>query len=105
MKRATHKTCREACNNYLIKTLTNDQNGNKRLDAQIKSKQHDLLGVARLKEGSIIYCDPMQKAIILNRQFISAFTDDTETSLPNLGPSQYPSMEDITVSSEGVLNY
>ena len=49
------------------------------LGALIKLKQHDHLGVAPLKEGSIIYCDPIQKANILNRQFISVFTDDTKT--------------------------
>ena len=103
LKRATQKTCREAYNNYLIKTLTSDPNGNKRLGALIKSKQHDHLGVAPLKEGSIIYCDPIQKANIFNRQFISVFTDDTKTSFPDLGPSQYPSMEDITVSCKGVV--
>ena len=101
--RATQKTCREAYNNYLIKTLTSDPNGNKRLGALIKSKQHDHLGVAPLKEGNIIYCDPIQKANILNRQFISVFTDDTKISLPDLVPSQYPSMEDIAVSWEGVI--
>ena len=68
-----------------------------------KSKQHHHLGVAPLKEGYIIYCDPMQKANILNRQFISVFTDDTKTSIPDLGPSQYPSIEDITVSCKGVV--
>ena len=45
----------------------------------------------------------MQKANILNRQFISVFTDYTKTSIPDLGPSQYPSMEDITVSCKGVV--
>ena len=38
LKRAAQKTCREAYNNYLIKTLTSDPNGNKRFDALIKSK-------------------------------------------------------------------
>ena len=103
LKRTTQKTCRETYNNYLIKTLTSDPNGNKRLGTLIKSKQHDHLGVAPLKEGSIIYCDPIQKANILNRQFISVFTDDTEISIPDLGPSQYPNMEDITVSCKGVV--
>ena len=103
LKRATQKTCREANNNYLIKTLTSDPNGNKRFGALIKSKQHDHLGVAPLKEGNIIYCDPIQKANIFNRQFIYVFTDDTKTSIPDLGPSQYPSMEDITVSCKGVV--
>ena len=45
----------------------------------------------------------IQKANIFNRQFISVLTDDTKTSLPDLGPSQYPSMEDITVSCDGVV--
>ena len=45
----------------------------------------------------------MQKANIVNRQFISVFADDTKKSLPDLGPSQYPSIEDITVSCEGVV--
>ena len=33
----------------------------------------------------------------------SVSTDDTKTSLPDLGPSQYQSMEDITVSCKGVV--
>ena len=103
MKRTTQKTCREAYNNYLIKTLTSDPNGNKRLGALINSKQHDHLGVAPLKEGKIIYCDPIQQANILNRQFIFVLADDTKTSLPEPGPSQYPSMKDITVSCKGVV--
>ena len=41
--------------------------------------------------------------ILVLHHLISAFTDDTKTSLPDLGPSQYPSMEDITVSCEGVV--
>ena len=103
LKLTTLKTCREAYNNYLIKTLISDPNDNNRLGALIKSKQHDHLGVAPHRKGNIIYCDPIQKANILNRQFISVFTDDTKTSIPHLGPSQYPSMEDITVSCKGVV--
>ena len=103
LKSATQKNCQEAYNNYLIKNLNSNPNGNKRLGALIKSKQHDHLGVAPLKEGNIIHCDPTQKANILNRQFTSVFTNDTKTSLPDLGPSPYPSMKDITASCEGVV--
>ena len=95
-------TCREAYN-YLIKTSTSDPFCNKQLGALIKSKQHDHLGVSPLKEGNIIYCDPILKANIFYHQFISVFTDDTKTSIPDLGPSQYPSMEDIAVSCEDVV--
>ena len=42
-------------------------------------------------------------ANILTRQFTSVFTDDTKTLHPDLGPRPYPSMEDITVSCEGVV--
>ena len=95
---ATQKACREACNKYLIKTVTSDPNGNKRLGDLIKSKQHDHLGVAPLKEFNIIYCDPIQKANNLNRQFISVFTDDTD-----LGLSPYLSIKDITLSCKDVI--
>ena len=97
LKSATQKTCREAYNNYLIKTLTSDPNGNKRLSAIIKSRQHNHLGVTPLKKGNLIYCDHIQKESILNHQFISVFTDDTKTSFQDLGPSPYLSMEDITI--------
>ena len=95
LKRATQKTCREVYNNYLIKTLTSDSNGNERLGSLIRSKQHDHLGVAPLKEGNIIYCDPIQRANILNGQFISVFTNDTNTILPDLGPSKVAGPDDI----------
>ena len=50
-----------------------------------------------------MYCDAIQKANILNRQFISVIRYDTKTSLPDLWPSRYLSMEDIIVSCEGVV--
>ena len=45
----------------------------------------------------------MQKASIHNRQFTFVFTDDTKISLPYLGSSPYPSMEDTAVFCEGVV--
>ena len=65
--------------------------------------KHDHLGVALLEEGNIIYCDPIQQANILNRQFTSAFTDDAKTSLQDHRPSPYLSMKDIILSCEGVV--
>ena len=103
LKSATQKTCREAYSNYLINTLTIDPTGDKQHCTLINSKQHDHLGVAPLKEGNVIYCDTMQKANILNRQSTSVFIDSTMTSLPNLGPSSYTSLEDATVSCKGVV--
>ena len=103
LKSVTHKICQEAYNNYLIKTLTSDQNGNKRLGAIIKSKQHDHLGVAPLNEGNIIYCDPIQKANILNCQFKLSLQMIPRHPSQTLGPRPYPRMDGITESSEGVV--
>ena len=38
---------------------------------------------------------PYKNKIILNRQFTSVFTNDTNSSLTDLGPSLYPRMDDI----------
>ena len=44
-----------------------------------------------------------KKDHILNRQFTSVLTDDTKTSLPDLGTSPYQTMEDIIASCEDVV--
>ena len=59
------------------------------------------MGVASLKDGIILHCDPKHKANILTRRFSSVFIDDSDSSLPDLGPSLHPTMDDITVGCEG----
>lgn len=103
IKTTTQKLCRQAYNKYLADLIDNDPGCNKRLGALVRTMRCDHMGVAPLKEGNILHCDPKQKASILNRQFASVFTtDDDDTALPDLGPSPYPAMDDTSVSRAGV---
>ncbi|XP_072051476.1 uncharacterized protein [Amphiura filiformis] len=102
IKKQTQQTCRQTYNQYLSDIIDSDPDGNKKLGALVKSKRCDQMGVAPLKEGNILHCDPKQKANILNRQFSSVFTVDSDSSLPDLGPSPHPTMNDINVSCAGV---
>ncbi|XP_071491130.1 uncharacterized protein [Diadema antillarum] len=103
IKRDTQKTCRQAYNKFLADLIDSDPSSNKRLGALIKTIRCDQTGVAPLKEGNILHCDPKQKANILNKQFSSVFgiDDDDDSSLPDLGQTPYPDMADIEVTTAG----
>ena len=63
----------------------------------------DQTGVAPLKHGNFLLSDPNSKANILNRQYTSVFTDDGATSLPDLGLSLHPSMNNIHIHVPGII--
>ena len=46
----------------------------------------------------------LDKAKILNKQFQSVFTTESNSSLPSKGPSPHPTMSDINISLEGIYN-
>ena len=48
------------------------------------------LGVSPLKAGDIHHSEPKIQAEILNRQFVSAFTTQGNTALPDIGTSTDP---------------
>ena len=102
LKKATQQTCRQAYSNYINDMLSSDPGGNKKLGALVKSKRRDQSGVSHLKDGNLMHSDPKSKANILNRQFASVFTNEDQSDLPDLGSSPHPTMDDITVSCEGV---
>ena len=49
------------------------------------------------------HSDPKAKANILNRQFTSVFSSDNGATLPDLGVSNHPTMDNISVSVNGVI--
>ena len=65
--------------------VSSDPSSNTRLGALVKSLRCDQLGVSPLKAGDILYSDPKMNAEILNRQFVSAFTAEGNTALPDIG--------------------
>ena len=50
----------------------------------------------------MIYSDSNDKADILNTQFKSAYAQEDQNSLPDLGQSSTPLMPDISISFKGV---
>ena len=75
----------------------------KRFWSYVKSKGHELIGVAPLKNNDgFLQSDNQSKADILNQQFSSVFTREESSSTPSKGPSPYPSMPDIQRKEKGV---
>ena len=74
----------------------------KRFWTYIKHKKTAFNGIAPLKKDGKLTTDPKSKAEILNAQFQSVFTRETE---PSLTPPchQSPTMPDICITTNGVL--
>ena len=59
----------------------------KNLFSYIKSTRSDNTGVAPLKKDGKLVTDTEEKANILNQQFQSVFTDETDDNIPDKGTS------------------
>ena len=69
----------------------------------VKNKGHEATGVAPLKnKGGYLQSNNEARANILNEQFVSAFTRENITYIPDMGQSETPSMSNITVDWKGV---
>jgi hypothetical protein len=55
----------------------------------------DNSGVAPLQRDGILVTDTVEKADILNNQFQSAFTNETDTDIPDKGHSPHSKMQQI----------
>jgi hypothetical protein len=104
LKAQAQRTSRQAYGNYVHDIISPEQTENpKRFWSFIKSKKQDNSGVAPLRgNDGLIYSDSNNKADILNTQFKSAYTQEDQSSLPDLGQSSTPSMPDISISFKGV---
>ena len=98
LKRAVQKELRSAYWNYIEKIITDipidepDQHKtskakHKNLFSYIKSIRTENSGVAPLKSDGILVTDTQEKANILNNQFQSVFTNETNTNIPDKGTS------------------
>ena len=103
LKKQMQHDCREAYNSYVSNMLAEDNTSNcKRFWSFIKGKRCDSTGVSPLMKDGILQSDGNTKAEILNDQFVSVFTNEDMTSLPDLGSSPHPTMPAFTISTEGV---
>ena len=87
-------------NNILLQGLENDNT--KPFWRYVKSRRQDSVGVAPLRVSGKLHSDSKEKANILNDQFKSVFTPESDAPLPDL---DYPQQEDIsqlTINTAGV---
>ena len=69
----------------------------------MKSKGQEFTGVVPLKDqDEFLQSDIKARANILNLQLKSMFTQEDLSSIPNIGKSTTPTMQDITVDWKGV---
>ena len=99
------KECRKAFNEYMSDIIHESyENGiKKKLFSYIKSLRTDYCGVDTLQKDGILYSDNQDKANVLNHYFSTVFTNSSNSSdLPNMGPSTYPDIKEIEITTAGV---
>jgi hypothetical protein len=95
---------RRAHKNYLQSSLCGDfKENSKRFWSYVKSKGQEAVGVAPLKNAEgYLQSDSSARANILNNQFKAVFTKEDHTHMPDMGPSNTPTMPLIKVDWKGV---
>ena len=76
-------------NNIICDETEHKHGTTKRFWGFIKSLKNDSCGVAPLRDDGVLKSNPKEKAEVLNKQFSSVFTNDTNSSYPDLGNSPY----------------
>lgn len=103
LKKQMQADCRKTYDTYVANMICDDSSGkSKKLWSFIKSKRCDNSGVAPLMKNGVLKCDSTTKANILNDQFVSVFTDEQTTSLPDLGPAVHPEVPNFSISVAGI---
>ena len=104
LQKETRKEIRKAHRSHLEEITTDLKTNPKRFWQYVKTTKQESCGVAPLKtKDGHIKSNDTAKAELLNEQFKSVFTKEDMGSIPTVGDSPYPKMEDIVVSKNGVL--
>ena len=103
-KRDTFKAVRRARWSYVndILQLSLDSGDSKPFWKYIKSQRQDSVGVSPLKSGGRLFSDSLDKAEILNTQFISVFTKEDSSFIPKLFGPNYPTIDPLIINQNGV---
>ena len=76
----------------------------KRFFSYLKSLPKSGDGVAPLKSNGILVTENLDKANILNNQFVSVFSQDNGCAIPDKGVSNHPTMPNITIIGRIVIS-
>ena len=93
---------------YISRLITNPEDETscinpKRFWSFIKKLKKDNNGIQPLKVDSNIITDSKEKASVFNSHFRSVFTNELDEVLPDKGLSPHPLMEDIAITTPGIL--
>ena len=114
LKSKYQRKVRKAKSNHVDKILSSDtiddnedssfrpRKPSKSFWSYIKSCKTDSCGVAPLHNNGVLAASAKDKATILNNQYCSVFTKDTHVPIPDKGPSPFRSIDDISISVNGV---
>lgn len=104
LKMLVRNKLRKAHADYTNHTLTTalEEGNHKPFWGYIKCQKMDAGGVAPLKKDGKLYSSSTDKAEILSEQFSSVFTRDQMDAIAHLPGHDYPSIDKLTVTEEGV---
>ena len=98
---------RQSHDAHISKLITNSEDGTSSINSKkfwsfIKKLKKDNNGVQALKANNKVITNSKEKANVFNSHFKSVFTDEPDY-IPDKGPSPHPVMEDINVTTSGII--
>ncbi|XP_065886047.1 uncharacterized protein [Dysidea avara] len=89
-----------------VTNLISASNNKKPLWHYLKTRKQGNCGISTLKDpqSSHTLTDPFDKANILNQHFKSVFTIEDTSTIPDKGPSLFPSLPMFEITEQGVYN-
>ena len=93
---------------YISRLITYSEDGTssinpKRFWSFIKKLRKDSNGTQPFKVDGDVLTDSKEKARIFTSHFKSVFTNEPDEVLPDKGPSPHPQMENINITTPGIL--
>ena len=90
---------------YVNDILQNDleSENNKTFWKYVKSQKQKTFNISALKSKGNVITDSLSKAEILNSQFKSVFTPQSENTFPQLPATQFPKIKPLHISENGVF--
>ena len=102
-RKLMHKRLKEARNAYISDYLGEAIEENpKRFWSYIKQLNKEELGIADFEINGSIISDNKSKADMLNNQFLSVFTQEDLSNIPDIGYDRIPAIDSLSITINGV---